>query len=53
METMSSRIEAMKTFTEYGLTRLEWDLRKIDQEILDWKPQLTVAESFRKMFVEE
>ncbi len=37
METTSSRIEAMKTFTEYGLTRLEWDLRKIDQEAMDCK----------------
>ena len=37
METKSSRIEAMKTFTEFGLTRLGWDLRKLDDETLDWK----------------
>ena len=34
---MSEKIEAMKTFTEFGLKRLEWDLNKIDKETLDWK----------------
>jgi hypothetical protein len=34
---MSEKIEAMKIFTEFGLKRLEWDLKKIDEETLDWK----------------
>lgn len=34
---MSSKIEAMRIFTEFGLTRLEWDLRKLKKEALDWK----------------
>lgn len=37
METPSSKIEAMKIFTEFGLTRLEWDLRKVDDEVLNWR----------------
>ncbi len=37
METISSKIEAMKIFTEFGLTRLKWDLRKVDDEVLNWR----------------
>lgn len=33
---MGTKIDAMKIFTEYGLTRLEWDLQKLDEETLNW-----------------
>ena len=37
MQKSFLKIEAMKIFTEFGITRLEWDLNKLDNETLNWK----------------
>lgn len=38
MNEHAVKIEAMRIFTEFGLTRLEWDLRNLDDGCLDWRP---------------
>jgi len=38
MNELAAKIEAMRIFTEFGLTRLEWDLRNLDDGFLDWRP---------------
>ncbi len=37
MQKSFLKIEAMKIFMEFGITRLEWDLNKLDNETLNWK----------------
>jgi hypothetical protein len=37
MRSHSTKIEAMKLFVEYGLTRLAWDLNELDEETLNWR----------------
>jgi len=37
MRAHSTKIEAMKIFTEYGLTRLAWDLNELDEDTLNWR----------------
>jgi len=37
MDVNLTKIEAMKIFVEYGLTRIKWDLRELDEETLNWR----------------
>ena len=37
MRAHSTKIEAMKIFVEYGLTRLTWDIQELDETILNWR----------------
>ena len=37
MTVICTKIEAMKIFVEYGLTRLKWDLRELNDETLNWR----------------
>ena len=37
MKEPSTKIEAMKIFVEYGLTRLTWDIQELEETILNWR----------------